>query len=291
MKKYTYFFVVLFEVVGVFNSFGMPNPPIFQTSAIPIKETIYIELKWSVLMDDTSAIKFTKFIESNGKVYFQLGHINFDEIKKLKSFSLNKGKVDKEIIYNYSIREKVDTLYQNSTTFKLKNLNIISESTILDYINYLHIYDRLKSEYDTSKPINHLNIIEQSSINKRKAGKLNTNYSYFLYEIYYDDKLIEFNIYNGISNSFNGLTLSKVYTVKLSEKEKLKFYENINKLLISDLTACDSYSDNIFIELNNSKYEKIIITTEECLARRKNNSSIFNLYYFIVSKRQKTKLD
>jgi hypothetical protein len=239
-------------------------------------------------MDDTSVVKFTKFIETNGKFYFQLGHIKLDEIEKLKYYTLNKGNIDQEISYSYILKENVDTLYQNSPTFKLKNLNIITESTILDYINYLYIYNILKPKYNTSKTINHIYIIEQSNIAQRKSSKLNYNCSYFLYEIYYDDKLVEFNIYNGISDSFNGLKLCKTYSVKLSEKEKLKFYKNINKLLISDLTACDSFSDNIFIVLNNSKYEKIIITPEECLARTKDYLSIFNLYYFLVSKRPKT---
>jgi hypothetical protein len=45
MKKYKYFFISLFVVVGIFNSFGTPSLPLFQTQDISTKDTIHIELK------------------------------------------------------------------------------------------------------------------------------------------------------------------------------------------------------------------------------------------------------
>ena len=162
--------------------------PFFMVSFIFI-ETMYgaekisckVVYNYGIYKSNDTTIKFTKFVEETGNIYFDLG---FSDLKYAKGweFKINKYYGDKEIKYNYIFSNKIDTIEDiifnkerilNDTNCVINQIDfnyLIQQYTRILSPDNIYELDNINNEINSGSksdtlPINtyHLNIIENNN--------------------------------------------------------------------------------------------------------------------------------
>ncbi len=242
---------------------------------IPVYDTLNINFQWVAFFCDSSVQKYTRFLDDNGTLTFQEGHIDLEELDEdfVRHTFLKDGAV-KSVIKKFHFINDVDTInnyyFSNKHTCELKS-DVSYNKLIGSYILREAGYEKLDStgfsnEIRILYPLEYLN--------------LGNNYKIILVSI--SNNRVTLNSVVLRSLSREGFIIEEGKEKELSIRQIRRLKRQMQEVQLFDDVYCLKPGNPWIMEVNTQSDLKTFFISNYCLRQSRNLRPIGTLCFKIV---------